>query len=212
MTTEIQQENNVSECLPKKFDRKAYYKAWCEANKEKRKAYREAYREANKERILEDKKAYREANKEKISEYKKAYREANKEKLKAYREANKEKITKRNKAYRKKRKKEDPLFATKIKLRQCVMNAFRRIKQNKPTNTQTLLGCSWQEAKEHFERLFKEGMSWENYGEWHIDHIRPVSSFSEDELHLMNRISNLQPLWAGDNFSKGATIPPTPEV
>jgi hypothetical protein len=84
------------------------------------------------------------------------------------------------------------------------MYAFRRIGKNKPTNTLKLLGCSWKEAKAHIESLWQEGMSWENHGVrgWHIDHVRPVSSFGEDELHLMNRIQNLQPLWAKDNISK----------
>ena len=45
-------------------------------------------------------------------------------------------------------------------------------------------------------------MYWENHGEWHIDHIRPVSSFTEKDMHLMNHISNLQPLWAEDNLLK----------
>jgi hypothetical protein len=49
-------------------------------------------------------------------------------------------------------------------------------------------------------------MSWENHGlgddKWHIDHIRPVCSFEEHELHSMNHISNLRPLWQIDNFTK----------
>ena len=72
-------------------------------DKEEKKAYNKAYREANKEKILKQKKAYHEANKEKIAEFQKAYREANKEKIaerkKAYCEANKEKIAERNKVY-----------------------------------------------------------------------------------------------------------------
>lgn len=215
------QENNVSECLPKKFDKKAYYKAWYEANKEKRKAYEKAYaeehkrdrrayhkayHEKNKNREKEISKVYREINKNNIKEYKENYRKNNGEKIKEYakfyRKENKNKISKFNKIYRKRKREEDPLFAAKEKLRKCVYHSFRRIAQNKPTDTQTLLGCSWQEAREHFERLFKEGMTWENHGEWHIDHIRPVSSFAEDELHLMNHISNLQPLWEDENLSK----------
>jgi hypothetical protein len=131
-------ETNVSECLPKKRDRKAYHKAYREANKKKRKAYREAnkerikdqtkaYYEANKEQIREREKAYREANKEQI----KAYKEANKEKSKAYREANKARIKKYNKEYAKQRLKEDSLFSTKIKLRNCVYYSFKRIRKNK---------------------------------------------------------------------------------
>ena len=96
----------------------------------------------------------------------------------------------------------DPLFAAKTKLRSAVRAAFKRIGSNKPTNTETLLGCSWEEAKAHFEKLFTEGMSWANHGEWHIDHIQPVSDWKEDELHLMNHITNLQPLWASENRKK----------
>ena len=92
------------------------------------------------------------------------------------------------------------------KLRRIVYGAFKRIGQGKPTDTLALLGCTWEEAKAHMESLFLEGMTWENHGEWHIDHIRPVASFkgaSEEELKQMNHISNLQPLWAIDNIKKG---------
>lgn len=202
MTTELQQGNNVSESTPKNFDKKAYQKAWYEANKARKKETSKAWREANKER----QKAWYEANKEQRRERQKAYREANKEQRKdynkAYYKANKEKIVESNAIYKKQKLKEDPLFAAKYKLRQLVTHSFRRIGKNKPTDTLSLLGCSWQQAKEHFERLFKEGMSWENHGLWHIDHIRPVASFAENELHLMNHISNLQPLWAEENYSK----------
>lgn len=64
------------------------------------------------------------------------------------------------------------------------------------------MGCSWLEAKEHFEKLFKEGMTWENHGEWEIDHIRPVHTFKENELHLINLIENLQPLWVDEHLKK----------
>jgi hypothetical protein len=221
MQTQNPQENNVSEYLPKKTYQKAYY----ETNKEKIKEQKKAYREANKEKIKEQKKAWYKSNKEKIKkrrkawyesnkekrkDHQKAYYKANKEKIKAYQKAwcgtNREKIKETKKSYMKRRLKEDPLFAVKEKLRKCVYHSFRRIAQNKSIDTQTLLSCSWQEAKEHFERLFKEGMSWENHGEWHIDHIRPVSSFAEDELHLMNHISNLQPLWSEENLSKRAKL------
>jgi hypothetical protein len=48
-------------------------------------------------------------------------------------------------------------------------------------------------------------MTWQNHGTdgWHIDHIRPISSFSLEEMHLANHISNLQPLWATENLAKG---------
>jgi hypothetical protein len=77
-------------------NRKEYFKAYREANKDKIAEQKKAYYEANKDKI----KAYREANKDKIAEQKKAYYEANKDKFKSYRKANKKKIAEYHKAYR----------------------------------------------------------------------------------------------------------------
>ena len=169
------------------------------------------YYQSNKEKI----KARNQANKEKIKAYKQAYYQSNKEKIKVcntgrysekgredaagYRAKNKEKI---------KIKEAEKRKTPKYKLRKAVISAFERIKKDKPTNTLTLLGCSWEEAKAHIENLWQEGMSWENHGVygWHIDHIRPVSSFTEEDMHLMNKIENLQPLWAKDNLKKSDNI------
>jgi hypothetical protein len=161
------------------------------SNKESHKTSCKKWADNNKELIAANKKNYRESNKEKIKEYAKHYYQHNKEKIKRNVWLN-----------HKRRLLTDKLYATKHKLRILIYNSFKRIAQNKPTDTLSLLGCTWEEAKAHFESLFREGMSWENHGEWHIDHIRPVSSFGMDELHLMNHISNLQPLWAKDNLSK----------
>ena len=55
----------------------------------------------------------------------------------------------------------------------------------------------------HLEGLFMEGMSWENQGEWHLDHIIPVSiATSEEEIIKLNHYTNFQPLWAEDNIIK----------
>lgn len=67
------------------------------------------------------------------------------------------------------------------------------------------LGCSIQEFKLYMESKFLYGMSWENYGQWHIDHIKPISSFNlsdEKEFNKACHYTNLQPLWASDNLKK----------
>lgn len=74
-----------------------------------------------------------------------------------------------------------------------------------------LVGYTLQDLKIHLEKQFKSGMNWENYGTWHVDHIKPQSSFSfiraEDPEFLKCRsLKNLQPLWASENYSKGARI------
>ena len=119
---------------------------------------------------------------------------------------NSKKIIANTTAWQKEKLKTDPLYAAQHKLRKAVLSAFERIKKNKPAKTLELLGCTWEEAKAHIESLFQEGMTWENHGKgddkWHIDHIRPVCSFEDHELHLMNHISNLRPLWQKDNLAK----------
>lgn len=152
-------------------------------------------RKLNPERFLEYTKKYNKNNVDKRRESRKKWRLKNKDKHKEI-----------NKRYKENRRKRDPLFVIKEKLRACVRSSFQRLKSNKPTSTEKHLGCSWQEAKEHFEKLWQEGMSWENHGNgpgtWNIDHIRPVHTFKEDELHLMNIIENLQPLWWEENNIK----------
>jgi 5-methylcytosine-specific restriction endonuclease McrA len=67
-----------------------------------------------------------------------------------------------------------------------------------------LVGITPKELKEHLEKQFFQGMSWGNYGEWHIDHIIPLSSAkTEDEIYKLCHYTNLQPLWAEDNLRKG---------
>ena len=183
------------------------------------------YYENNKEACAERDRAYRANNKDRISARDKAYQEKNSEKLRAQRQENyqnnkeehaakakvyyqnnKPKITKAVQEYKESRIKTDPLYAAIQKFRKNVASSFERIKKNKPTNTQKLLGCTWKEARAHFEELFKPGMTWENHGsgpgKWNIDHIKPVAEFGEDELHLMNLIENLQPLWYEEHREK----------
>jgi len=106
-----------------------------------------------------------------------------------------------------KRLQTDEIFKMKEELRRNIWGAFKRIGSDKPINTITLLGCTWQEAKDHFEKLFQPGMTWSNHGEWHIDHIIPIASVTTiDEVVKLNHITNLQPLWAADNLSKGSRI------
>jgi hypothetical protein len=80
----------------------------------------------------------------------------------------------------------------------------------KSDSTMRLLGCSIEELKAHLKKMFVTGMSWDNYGEWEIDHIMPCSSFNlelEDEQRRCFNFSNLQPLWSHDNRVKFTKIP-----
>ena len=175
---------------------KAVAKSWYEANTEKRKAYQKAYREANKDKFN----AYRESNKEK----QKKWREANKYKLraasKAWKESNREKRRDYFKSYTKKNK-------LSMSTRILISNSFRRSLNGiykKGKKTEELLGCSMDFFILHLESLMKPGMTLQNHGQWHIDHIFPLSSAkTEEEIYKLNHYTNLQPLWAEENLSKG---------
>jgi len=94
-------------------------------------------------------------------------------------------------------------------LRARVRAAITRSSGAKSRKTTRLIGCSIERLRQHLEAQFTEGMTWDNYGEWHIDHIKPCASFdltdAEQQRECFN-YTNLQPLWAKDNLSKGAKV------
>ena len=162
---------------------------------EKRKAKRKAYRqsEAGKAAL----KAYNqsEAVKAKKKAYMKAYRES--EAGKAYTEAGKA----YHKAYKKNRYHNDPVY----KLHHVLSSGFYHwIKGNRKTcRTEQYVGCTYKELLDHLESQFGEGMTWENQGEWHIDHFKAQSRFDptiEEEAFKCWHYTNLQPMWAEINI------------
>jgi hypothetical protein len=108
-----------------------------------------------------------------------------------------------NSEYEKKRRLTDPIFYLRKKVRNRLRDYFR-VKTKK---TLEYLGCSFEDLKLHLEIQFTDGMTWNNRGEWHIDHIIPLSSAkTEDELYKLCHYTNLQPLWAEDNLKKSNKI------
>ena len=105
--------------------------------------------------------------------------------------------------YHKQRRANDSLYHLHCNMR---IMGNRVVKQlaigKKPACTEKWQGCTADELKAYLESLFLEGMTWDNYGEWHVDHIRPVCSFSAEEWEQINHYTNLQPLWAEDNLKK----------
>lgn len=99
------------------------------------------------------------------------------------------------------------------KLRWNIRNRFKQalLKSYKSGLAIKYLGCSIVELKNYLESKFMLGMTWENYGikGWHIDHIKPLSSFDlsdENNAAIACHYSNLQPLWAFHNLSKGNKV------
>jgi len=95
------------------------------------------------------------------------------------------------------------------RVRRSVSQGMRQALQERKNGRhwESLVGYTLDDLIKHLESLFLPGMTWENYGEWHIDHIRPVSSFSfesveDPEFKKCFALYNLQPLWAKENCRK----------
>ena len=161
----------------------------------------------NKENRKENYKQYYEKNKDKIQEYKKEYNKKNKENIKEQRKKYDKNNRKRVNKIRRDKRKFDQLYKMSCNLRKRTWEAFKKKCYNKSTKTQEMLGVDWEVCKLNIERQFTEGMSWDNYGDWHIDHIIPLScANTEEELKKLCHYSNLQPLWAVDNLMKSDKI------
>ena len=77
------------------------------------------------------------------------------------------------------------------------------------TRTEKALGYTQAELKAHLERNFSDGMTWDNHGEWHVDHIIPVSgmvALGVTCLKKINALKNLRPVWASENLKKHASF------
>jgi predicted transcriptional regulator len=73
----------------------------------------------------------------------------------------------------------------------------------------SLIGCTQEQFRLHLEQQFKPGMSHENHGSWHIDHVRPLASFNLNdplEVRAACHYTNFQPLWATDNLKKSDSV------
>ena len=123
-------------------------------------------------------------------------------------EKTKERRRKLSPAYHKLKNETDPLYKTKRLIAKRLWNALKRKGWGKNTRTHNYLKCDWQTFKEYIENQFTEGMSWDNQGEWHLDHYYPVSlAQTEDDMYIFNHYTNFQPLWAEDNLSKSNKVP-----
>lgn len=125
-------------------------------------------------------------------------------KKKAYYEKNKSSYNEKVKLNHYRRMKEDIDYRLKCNFR-CRFNRYLKGKSFKKTSSISQhIGCSPQELRDHLQSLFTDGMTWDNYGKWHVDHIRPLNSAKDiDEAYSLFHYTNLQPLWAIDNIRKG---------
>jgi hypothetical protein len=160
-------------------------------------------------------KKYREKNKEKLSNNHKKWYIENKEKwnqyITEYREKNIDKIREGKRNYEKTRKNNDPLYKLINNFRTAIYQVLKENNVQKNGHYFEILKYSPNDLIDHLERQFTDGMTWENYGKWHVDHIQPISSFNikeigDEEFIKCWSLKNLQPLWGEDNIRKSNKI------
>lgn len=183
-----------------KSQRNLYLKEWRNRNRQKIREQHNAWysRHKNEPELKKDKarffKDWYARNKGERLEYARSWRKSNPDKVKILKRKEKLRLL------------ADPKSRLELNLRQRICVALRTRGKRKSGKTFELIGMTPQELRFYLENQFTDGMSWDNYGEWHIDHIRPIASFdleNGEEQKKAFHYTNLQPLWAGDNLRKG---------
>jgi len=168
------------------------------------------HRQKNPEMAAEWSRRWSEKNPDKLAAKRKRFLDRNPgynaERQKEFAEKNPERA---REIARRSRRKRMTVAANRI--HNTIGNAIRNCigKGGKSKRTVELIGYEIVVLMQHLERQFRPGMSWENFGEWHIDHIVPLSSFSitderDEALKAAWCLSNLRPLWAKENLKKNA--------
>jgi len=169
-----------------------YRRNYYQKNKQVILGQNRAYRKRYPEKTIARTRRYAELKKDSIADYKKRYAEENRDRLRTY-----------FRLYSNKRRVESVYFYLKMLLRTRLNQALRR--KTKMGSAVRDVGCSIEELRFHLEKKFRPGMSWQNRGSWHVDHIVPLSKFNltvREEFLRAVHFSNLQPLWAKENRIK----------
>ena len=189
-------------------------------NADKHKARWDEWYAANREQVIANKRERYQDNKEEHLAYAAEYRSENPELVRQaaakWREANPDKVKQgwadwyaENGKERDKAKRSTPRGRLDNSISRAIYGCLKGEKGGRPW--EAILGYSLDVLISHLERLFLPGMTWENYGEWHVDHIIPKAAFNYEtdgdiDFHRCWALENLQPLWAFDNISKGAKL------
>lgn len=211
---------NREQYLEKRYERekknpdkiKEHRKRNYEKHREERIEYARNYRIENRDKYLETQRASEEKRKGKRKEYNRQYSINNREKInerqRKYRVENADHLRENARRYYSERREADDMFRLKQDLRNLVGVSFRNRGWGKLSKTQEMLGCTFEEAKQHLEETWCKNYGTEYNGEEvHIDHIVPLSTAkSPEEMEKLFHISNLQYLKPYDNMSKGCKL------
>ena len=155
-----------------------------------------------------------ETKKRKRKNYNKWYeenKEHRKQYHKEYREKNIDKIRQIKRDYERNRKAKYPIYKLISNFRTAIYTVLKESNVDKYGHYFDVLQYTPEELITHLELHFKDDMSWDNYGKWHVDHIKPISSFNivdmgDEEFMKCWSLGNLQPMWGEENIRKSNKI------
>jgi hypothetical protein len=163
------------------------------------------YKQNNPEKARALTRKWKQNNREKCRARDRKRYENNREKCRASvrKRQKRPEVRKKINARNRERYRTDPLYRIKTILRARLGMALKG--KVKSAKTMKLLGCSYSHAQNHLEKQFLPGMTWENHGTWHVDHMMPCNSFDLEDPEQQRRCfhyTNLQPMWGKENMSK----------
>ena len=149
-----------------------------------------------KDRLKKNHKKWSEKNREHLTEYHKQWRTEN---------VNKWRKTKRD--YERNRKARDPLYKLISNFRTAIYQVLKESNVEKNKHYFDILQYTPEQLISHLENKFTDKMSWDNYGDWHVDHKLPITHYNIQEMgdsEFMKcwSLDNLQPMWGVDNIKK----------
>ena len=154
--------------------------------------YQEKWRAANPEKKLASNTKWRDNNREQHRENSRRWQREHKE---------------HRNAYFKNRYDNNVEHRLAVNLRNRLYQAIKN--HQKTGSAVSDLGCSMATFKLYIENQFEDGMTWDNYGDWHLDHVMPLASFdltNLGEFQTAVHYLNIQPMWALENHQKGSSI------
>lgn len=172
---------------------------------ERKAEYDKARYQELKEQIRQRQAVYNRENKDKRKSRDSKNADARRQTRRAHYAKNKDRLNLEQSRQKKQLREKSPSFRVACRQRQSISKAVRQSGAVKAGRAVHLLGCSFVQFKEHLEERFLPGMSWDNYGKWQIDHIRPLASFDltdPEQQAVAFHFSNQQPLWALQNRLK----------
>jgi hypothetical protein len=158
------------------------------------------WRDGNKDHLSDKHKKWSESRRDYLNEYHQKWREKN---------IDKHRENKRN--YEKTRKHNDPLYKLISNFRTAIYQVLKESNVEKNKHYFDILQYTPESLINHLESQFDENMNWENYGEWHVDHKLPITSFNiqemgDEEFMRCWSLENLQPMWGTDNIRKSNKV------